>query len=915
MNAMSAKANHLIICFYLDKQTEPFAQLGLKRQKRDEKWSETNQSVSIYDKKISGKHQISFKISSSDENDTENSVSVVLRSVTFAKSTVPVMYFDIDEQQGSIDGMNYSPEHDSECYGKVKIEIPDGYQCEYANDKGQTDNLKTATYDLEYIRGRGNSTWGTDKKPYKLKLQKKADLFNMGKNKHWVLLADYYDPTHMRNKMTYWLGQELGMEYTPQCVYVDVVMNGEYYGSYLLCEQVRIDKSRVDIDNLEDTPDATEEPTVTGGYLLSMCPQTLQEGKTFSTDRENEFQIESPEFEEEINEAQCDYIHNYVNDTEKAIYSPDFTDENGKSYKEYLDVASAIKYYWIQEFSGNGDGFISTSSYLYKKRDIENEKGKLFFGPLWDFDYVAWGNNDFDFYQCSDWVHRNSFWFDQLFKDDSFAEEVIQEWPELKNALNKICEDGGLLDQYKTQIAYSMNYNKDLYGTNYDYELGSYTFDENVEQLKSWIIQRTEWIDNNIDQLKPTQYTVTFKDGSNVIARQIVYGGDMISLPDAGEKDGYEFDGWYYKDDEENETLLEKDTPIYNNITAFARWIDAKDIKPLEKIILGYNNLSLVYCEDDEDNYFSMPYSIIGGRANQLIWTSSNEEVIRSLGNGNFELTGFGDATIIASSKDGKIKTTASIRVGDTYDGDFISGISLNKKEISLEKGEYTVLEASLLPNDTSPADITWICTGDSVSIEPVGHSCIVREEKDGTSSVIALIYGEDGLMTSSCTIKTGANTKPVDPGNTAAKDVRPGDRIVKTSLSYQIISITKSGGTVKVIGAQNKKDTRLRIPSTIRYRNKKYTVVGISKNAFKNNRKLKQITIGKNIKTIGENAFSGCNNLKKIIFNGTSVRKIGRHAFRKTSKKITVTAKKKCRKKYQTLMKKSGAGKIIIKK
>ncbi|MCI6858777.1 MAG: CotH kinase family protein [Eubacterium sp.] len=442
---MSAKANHLIICFYLDKQTEPFAQLGLKRQKRDGKWSETNQSVSIYDKKISGKHQISFKISSSDENDTENSFSVVLRSVTFAKSTVPVMYFDIDEQQGSIDGMNYSPEHDSECYGKVKIEIPDGYQCEYANDKGQTDNLKTATYDLEYIRGRGNSTWGTDKKPYKLKLQKKADLFNMGKNKHWVLLADYYDPTHMRNKMTYWLGQELGMEYTPQCVYVDVVMNGEYYGSYLLCEQVRIDKSRVDIDNLEDTPDATEEPTVTGGYLLSMCPQTLQEGKTFSTDRENEFQIESPEFEEEINEAQCDYIHNYVNDTEKAIYSPDFTDENGKSYKEYLDVASAIKYYWIQEFSGNGDGFISTSSYLYKKRDIENEKGKLFFGPLWDFDYVAWGNNDFDFYQCSDWVHRNSFWFDQLFKDDSFAEEVIQEWPELKNALNKICEDGGLL--------------------------------------------------------------------------------------------------------------------------------------------------------------------------------------------------------------------------------------------------------------------------------------------------------------------------------------------------------------------------------------------------------------------------------------------------------------------------------------
>ena len=101
----------------------------------------------------------------------------------------------------------------------MKVEIPNGYTCEYANAKGKTNNLKTETYSMEYIRGRGNSTWGTGKNPYKIKLDKKANLFNMGKNKHWVLLADYYDPSHIRNKITYWMGKKLGMAYTPECVY------------------------------------------------------------------------------------------------------------------------------------------------------------------------------------------------------------------------------------------------------------------------------------------------------------------------------------------------------------------------------------------------------------------------------------------------------------------------------------------------------------------------------------------------------------------------------------------------------------------------------------------------------------------------------------------------------------------------
>ena len=73
----------------------------------------------------------------------------------------------------------------------------------------------------------------------------------MGKNKHWVLLANYYDNSLLRNKITYWLGQQLNMAFTPKSEPVDVVMNGEYYGSYFLSQQVRVGSTRVDIDDLE----------------------------------------------------------------------------------------------------------------------------------------------------------------------------------------------------------------------------------------------------------------------------------------------------------------------------------------------------------------------------------------------------------------------------------------------------------------------------------------------------------------------------------------------------------------------------------------------------------------------------------------------------------------------------------------
>ena len=142
-----------------------------------------------------------------------------------ADNKLPVVYISIDENAegyGTIEEMNSSLDHTSECTGTVKIDVPEGYKGDYCDEiLADTDELQ-----LEYIRGRGHTTWMENKKPYKFKLDKKADLLGMGKNKHWTLLANAFDETLLRNKLTYYMGEQLGLAYTPKSMAVDVVMNG-----------------------------------------------------------------------------------------------------------------------------------------------------------------------------------------------------------------------------------------------------------------------------------------------------------------------------------------------------------------------------------------------------------------------------------------------------------------------------------------------------------------------------------------------------------------------------------------------------------------------------------------------------------------------------------------------------------------
>ena len=212
---------------------------------------------------------------------------------------IPVVYLNIDETRGSISDMNESPDHSVYCYGNITIDVPEGFH--YSDfpdvDPNGLDNVEMS------MRGRGNSTWDRNKKPYKIKLESKSKVLGFGKNKHWVLLANDKDPTLILDRITAWLGNKMGFPFTPTGVPVDVVMTGQvfgtkYLGSYFLSENVRVDTNRLEIAELEETD--TDPAIITGGYLIQNASQ-LRGGSPdrFFTTRGVEWGTDTPSFDVE----------------------------------------------------------------------------------------------------------------------------------------------------------------------------------------------------------------------------------------------------------------------------------------------------------------------------------------------------------------------------------------------------------------------------------------------------------------------------------------------------------------------------------------------------------------------------------------------------------------------------------------
>jgi CotH kinase protein len=343
------------------------------------------------------------------------------------------------------------------------------------------------------IRGRGNNTWEFDKKPYKLKLTNSTALLGMPANKHWVLLANYADRTLLRNEAAFHLGEQLGLAWTPRNVQVEVTLNGEYLGIYALTEQVRVGSQRVNIPELKATD--TAAATITGGYLIEVdtrrgeiyCPQSALTLTVFC--------FNNPEdLTEPGRDVQRAYIGAYLDATEAAMFSGGFSDPvNG--YAGYIDVDSAIDFYLVNELFKNIDANFNSSVFLFKPRG-----GKLFFGPLWDFDRAVGNAPYLGVENPVGWHVRTASWYARLFDDPAFDARVKARWKQLRED-GVIEELQDFIDRREAWLSkvQAKNFERwDILYTPIGYNMPVGPWALQVSGMQDWLQQRVAWMDSQL---------------------------------------------------------------------------------------------------------------------------------------------------------------------------------------------------------------------------------------------------------------------------------------------------------------------------------------------------------------------------------------------------------------------------------
>ncbi len=363
---------------------------------------------------------------------------------------------------------------------------------------------------LVSIRLRGNYSASLPQKPYAIEtlnavtgLDTSVALLGMPKEEDWILLATWNDKSFVRNALMFELARR-GGQWAPNTRHVEVLLNGQYQGIYVFCEKIKRDGDRVPIAKL--TPTDNDPTTITGGYIFKH-----DYGWDFTTDnwhpqncfdRWLNFEFEYPKLED-ITPEQVQYMTEYMDDMEEALFSPNYQDP-ATGYRAFLDLDSWVDYFLLGELSGNVDAY-KKSMYYHKDRD-----SLLKLGPIWDFDWALKFLGENGFPNGAGWLYTIDPctqdvlyvpYFKRLMEDSFFQNKVCERWVSLRNEIldttqifNYIDSTALVLDEAQTrhfQRWQCLGYNSGApeampYPTTYAGE---------VQKLKRFLRQRIAWMD------------------------------------------------------------------------------------------------------------------------------------------------------------------------------------------------------------------------------------------------------------------------------------------------------------------------------------------------------------------------------------------------------------------------------------
>ena len=459
---------------------------------------------------------------------TENRINRIIFSNTtldvgVMQTDLPSLSLTLDSESPKIDEITADKQKSITGYGDLSLFVPAELASEYgcgtvfSSDENNEDSPGSIT-----LKGRGHSSWMyLDKKNFSVKFEKSVSLLGMSKAKSWALISNHFDRSLIRNTVIYDIADSLGFYTEYRCV--ELYVDGDYYGSYQLTGKIKIGSGRINITDLEkkneklagndyppknsvtvDLPcgatvkywaDMKSPDDVTGGYLIEVdiASRAKKEPSYIKTSRDIYYIISSPEY---MSRDEAFYLAEFLQGFEDAIYSEDGYNHQGNHITDYADLNTLALRYLVDEMCRNPDGG-ETSTFFYK--DSDKKDGKLYSGPLWDYD-LAMGN--YSGYSATDgYESRKRFYYPELFRHKIFTDELRRNYDKVKSLFET--EINEKIDVYREYIRKSADMNFKRWKC-MDTEIrvapakAAKSFDQACDYIKEFLQNRLSWIDKNI---------------------------------------------------------------------------------------------------------------------------------------------------------------------------------------------------------------------------------------------------------------------------------------------------------------------------------------------------------------------------------------------------------------------------------
>lgn len=401
--------------------------------------------------------------------------------------------------------------------------------------------------------GRGNTSWDAEKKGYALWFEEPVSLLGMEPTKKYVLNANAGN-NYLSNTLAFWLSSQIGVEYVTQNHLIDLWLNGDYAGNYLLCEPIYVGDNGIPIADLDEENFAqnkgvseqdlntfeakdgsakgylwkNDPPEINGGYLIERdVPAYYAEDDCgFILSSGDHYVIKSPRY---ASQNQVNYIKGYMQEAYDAIAAPDgIHPTSGKHYSEYIDVPSFVLKYTLEEFLAFNDAGRS-SAYYYK-----DTNGLVHAGPGWDFGGAFLGD-------AETVTHLNSTdfstdWYLQLCKHQSFRQAVTECYNQLLSpAVREMVE----LEIPRLMQRISASAAMDTL------RWQRQDFAESCREIQNWSTTRASFLDDYWNETTP-KVTVTFVSAWQNKVYVYLSDGEVLDADQAPiyEWSGYTFQGW-----------------------------------------------------------------------------------------------------------------------------------------------------------------------------------------------------------------------------------------------------------------------------------------------------------------------------------------------------------------------------------